>query len=445
MVVHPVYKVILWYLARMDPKQTSQPTAKKAIAFAPALQLPISYNDVLSPIYGKLAQAAMAEALFYRGVDERASLARVDLAILFDGGSLTSRSELFPVFQSLLAGVYTAICSQATSYRYELDYPGGVDARVFALDAPYNSTQTSNTPREFDSTATTSGPFSSMAAFVSSRSKYSKYHAITTGVSEDCSERGFGEYWKALQEQQSVSTYGPFSGLHSEDIRNSVTDRALTKENSKKHFRVAVGGTFDHLHIGHKLLLTATIFIAQPGSEDREITIGITGDELLVNKKHASVLESWDIRQQRSADFVESILVYHADVPSIRKVEHFDEPGPNGKVVKVTYAPSGSGSKVTINYVRISDPFGPTITDESISALVISGETRAGGKAVNDKRTEKEWAPLEVFEVDVLDAGHVDQPSSNPPDATKTSFESKISSTEIRRRLATGEGAVKSA
>ena len=87
-------------------------------------------------------------------------------------------------------------------------------------------------------------------------------------------------------------------------------------------------------------------------------------------------------------------------------------------------------SGLTINYVEIFDAFGPTITDEKISALVISGETRSGGKAVNDRREEKGWAPLEVFEVDVLDAH--DETGSG---SAKADFQNKISSTEIRRRL----------
>ena len=185
------------------------------------------------------------------------------------------------------------------------------------------------------------------------------------------------------------------------------------------------------------LLLTATILLAEPSSpasstnkKPRHITIGITGDELLVNKKYGSVVESWSTRQERTAEFVESILVFHKDSDSIKKTEHINEPGPNGKVVRVSY-----GDDISINYTEIKDPFGPTITDESITALVISGETRAGGKAVNDKRKEKGWKELEVFEVDVLDAGVGLDESEISDKQEKQSFESKISSTEIRRRL----------
>jgi hypothetical protein len=63
-------------------------------------------------------------------------------------------------------------------------------------------------------------------------------------------------------------------------------------------------------------------------------------------------------------------------------LEEISRPTPNGHIVRVTYLSPASGT-TTINYTRITDPYGPTITDRRISAIVISYETRAGGKAVN--------------------------------------------------------------
>jgi phosphopantetheine adenylyltransferase len=59
-----------------------------------------------------------------------------------------------------------------------------------------------------------------------------------------------------------------------------------------------------------------------------------------------------------------------------------------------------------------------------------------------DKRVEKGWAPLEVFEVGVLDAqpGTEDEDDSTGAAVPKDAFESKISSTEIRQRLAEAIG-----
>ena len=132
----------------------------------------------------------------------------------------------------------------------------------------------------------------------------------------------------------------------------------------------------------------------------------------------------------------------------MKKEEFINEPGPNGKVVRHTYtplptssssigtSPQPTDSPIVINYTSISDPFGPTITDSDISAIVISAETRAGGKAVNDKRKEKGWKELEVFEVDVLDASPGDlEEGGEEGGKVKEGFESKISSTEIRKKM----------
>ena len=44
---------------------------------------------------------------------------------------------------------------------------------------------------------------------------------------------------------------------------------------------------------------------------------------------------------------------------------------------------------ILYDIVTISDPFGPTITDESLQCIVLSEETRKGGEAINVKRKEK--------------------------------------------------------
>ena len=336
-------------------------------------------------------RTTMSKALSHHSPStEDAVIKRVELAVTCKDGLGAGRSALFPRFQALLASIYTLACLSAAEAKIELDFPGGLDIRAFLLDIAQPTLD-----------ATLSGPLTNITAL------------------------------------RDAGRASGINSTHSDELSSTLSGKKSTDSMAASlHSKVAVGGTFDHLHVGHKLLLTATIFIAQPSATDREITIGITGDELLVKKKHASVLESWETRQQRSADFVESILVFHPDIQSIRTVEYLDTPGPNGKAVKITYDLHTSGAgKISINYVQISDPFGPTITDESITALVISAETRAGGEAVNDKRTEKGWAALEVFEVDVLDPGSFTH-GSTETDTASSDFATKISSTEIRRRLA---------
>lgn len=217
-------------------------------------------------------------------------------------------------------------------------------------------------------------------------------------------------------------------------IQNQATagSSQVTNTSSSTHQVVAVGGTFDHLHAGHKLLLTATALLLQPHSASsrrhRRLIVGITGDELLKNKKYVEYLGTWQQRQDDVVDFLLSIL--HFTKPNCDgeiKTVQFNEPVPNGRAVHTTL----NSCSLIIECVEIQDPFGPTITDRSVTALVVSSETKSGGQEVNDKRIEKGWEPLEVYEVDVLDTS-----DGSDSGAKSNDFSSKISSSAIRQRIA---------
>jgi len=201
---------------------------------------------------------------------------------------------------------------------------------------------------------------------------------------------------------------------------------------STPHHIVIVGGTFDHIHAGHKLLLTALALLLQPTSTasptPRRLIVGITGDELLKNKKYAEYLKSWKARQDDVVEFLMSILSFTSSSHNEEvEISTFDEPIPNGRAIHTTL----KSCMITLECVEIQDPYGPTITDKSVTALVVSAETRSGGQAVNEKRKEKGWKELEIFEVDVLDA---EDHEDSPPKTEE--FASKISSTAIRKRKA---------
>jgi phosphopantetheine adenylyltransferase len=379
--------------------------------------------------------------LLAKSVKGTNDIARLDVAVVlpeFIDINDTPRAILFAQTQTLLTELYTLLCLIAVEHGVELDFPGGVDVRIFMLEAIREAPETS-VHYAF------SGPLVDMATLVASRARI--YDPIFSVESEEGETilQAFLKLYSVLPNPSPPSVRRLIGGtsITTSSQKSDARQAAIGTPNPPpSHHSVIVGGTFDHLHIGHKLLLTATALVLSPSpspKSNRLVTIGITGDELLVNKNFASEVESWDVRQQKTADFFESILAFPtastSSSSSSRRSETISEPGPNGHVVRVTFLSVASGSTTTINYTRISDPYGPTIADEKISALVISQETRAGGKAVNDRRREKGWAELEVFEVDVLDA------SPRPEDddvggPRKETFESKISSTEIRRRLA---------
>ena len=94
----------------------------------------------------------------------------------------------------------------------------------------------------------------------------------------------------------------------------------------------------------------------------------------------------------------------------------------------ITTVSTPCGGKLNIEIVEIHDPFGPTITNPQIQALVVSEETRGGGLMVNQKRREQGWSELDVFAVGVVMEGGGDQAGE------------KMSSTEIRKRRGEEKG-----
>jgi phosphopantetheine adenylyltransferase len=326
--------------------------------------------------------------------------------------------------QLLLAGIYSIVSVVCTQLQVATDVNGGrgsVDARVVLID--YDSTKriASDYKPAIEPNNTV---VVDLGTFVSA------YHPWNCIFSVGC-EAG----------HQLLSTYlGLFEGT--QKLRQDqlvVVDGGLTLKVSPSrpaqpspptslYDVVCLGGTFDHLHPGHKLLLTAAILLLKvPQPETTQpcrFIIGITGDELLKNKKYAEYVQSWDDRAMYVIEFLSTVL-------ELRK-EGWKE-GRSPTLVKkdgdIT-ALFRSGT-VSIECVRIQDAFGPTITTEVMDALVVSGETRSGGAAVNDRRKDLGWHPMEVFEVHVLDA----EESLDGPTRTEN-FASKISSTAIRRQKA---------
>ncbi|KAA8899748.1 hypothetical protein FN846DRAFT_909478 [Sphaerosporella brunnea] len=137
-----------------------------------------------------------------------------------------------------------------------------------------------------------------------------------------------------------------------------------------EHTVVAVGGTFDHLHLGHKLLLTCTAYMASTVMASTRLIVGLSGPAMLKDKKHAEYIESWETRASRTLEFLRSILdVTPCDCHSPLATEAVD----------------GAPKTLTVFVSELSDPLGPTITEENVTALLVTKETESGGIAVNNK------------------------------------------------------------
>ncbi|CAG8452789.1 3186_t:CDS:2 [Funneliformis caledonium] len=141
----------------------------------------------------------------------------------------------------------------------------------------------------------------------------------------------------------------------------------LQPSNQKIFDHVAVGGTFDHLHSGHKILLTMAAWIA-----GKRLICGVTDNTMLDNKKFKEQLESIDTRIAKVKQFLESIR--------------------RGLIYEV---------------IPIYDAYGPTTTDAEIKAIVISKETINGAHSINKEREKKGFQPLYLAIIEVIS-------SSNP-------------------------------
>jgi pantetheine-phosphate adenylyltransferase len=129
---------------------------------------------------------------------------------------------------------------------------------------------------------------------------------------------------------------------------------------------VAVGGTFDRLHAGHRLLLAVTAAVAT-----RAVFCGVTADKLLAGKRGRARLEPYAAREAAALDYMRRV----------------------NPALTVTGGP-------------LADPAVPPLcaTERDFDAIVVSEETVAGAEAINAARAGLGFPPLVVVVVPLLAA-----------------------------------------
>lgn len=361
-------------------------------------------------------------------LSRRSTVSTLDIAVAHEDNPSNS-AQVIPLtysrVQSLLALMYRLVCIICTEESIDLRYNNDVNANVVLFKADID--------KDIETQDTGSGlkvSLGHLRALASCHRPWECVYYLDNGAGRTLFKsfirirnESYPQACEHLVSERLEGAMNPVTSDHHSVLGANSSDRP-----SKRHYSVAVGGTFDHLHAGHKLLLTMTALLVDSGvrsasSPKRVLTIGITGDKLLQNKKFIEELQDWTIRQACVEGFLLGILEMILPSDNLKLAEPIRSSDSGARMVRNEFE-----SGLVINYVEIFDPFGPTVTDESISALIISGETRAGGKAVNDMRQSKGWSLLEVFEVDVLNA-------DTATDCQDENFQGKISSTEIRRRL----------
>ncbi len=344
----------------------------------------------------------------------------LDIAIAYDDKPIFRYSQV----QKLLGLMYRLICVICTENSIDLQYDNDVDARLIIFHTGVIDKHQIGRSKA----SQRHGSFGDMQTLAQCDRAWQRLCSLESEPGENLlldflriSEKSSAETVRSKQVQIERLP----GGL---SVHQSSPQNAIQEVSSHRHRSVAVGGTFDHLHAGHKLLLTMSALVLDPTSISGAcLTVGITGDELLRNKQFKDELEDFPERQLAVQEFLLGIFGLVSLSHVLEDTSHIESTSPFGREVHNTLR-----SGLTIKYVEIFDPCGPTITDETITALVLSAETRDGGQVVNNKREEQGWSALEIFEVDVLDVGETNGDSR---DQAKNKYQGKISSTDIRRRI----------
>ena len=124
----------------------------------------------------------------------------------------------------------------------------------------------------------------------------------------------------------------------------------------KSYRKVAVGGTFDKFHYGHRRLIDIAFEIG------RHVVIGVTSNEFGGVK---GKIEPCNVRMSNLRSLLE------------KKHQNHD-------------------------IQELNDPFGTTIIDETIDAIVVSEETEPTAFKINKIRKENGMKPLDIVTIGMV-------------------------------------------
>lgn len=124
---------------------------------------------------------------------------------------------------------------------------------------------------------------------------------------------------------------------------------------------VCLGGTFDHLHAGHKRMLDFAFHVGQT------VSIGITTDVFVEKKLLAKSIQSFHIRREYLMDYLTQI-----------------------------------DCEKRVNLFSLEDIYGIADTDNTLQAIIVTRETNSNGLKINRKRKENQLPALDILSVPLL-------------------------------------------
>ncbi|XP_017479592.1 PREDICTED: bifunctional coenzyme A synthase [Rhagoletis zephyria] len=159
----------------------------------------------------------------------------------------------------------------------------------------------------------------------------------------------------------------PGPPIYLEQESNSTTDVGEYqdfKDAHKMYDTVVVGGTFDRIHVGHKIFLTQAVIRCC-----RRLVVGVTTKQM-----------------NKSKTLSELILPVEKRIEEVR-----------GFLTEID-------SSLQYEVVPIDDPFGPTQSDPNMDLIVVSAETERGGHKVNELRIKNNLRPLEIYCISLVES-----------------------------------------
>ena len=129
----------------------------------------------------------------------------------------------------------------------------------------------------------------------------------------------------------------------------------------KKFENVAVGGTFDEFHRGHRVLLKTAFEVGN------RVFIGLCSDDFVKKLRKPHKIASYEKR-------LEELKIFLRKRGVLERAEIFP----------------------------LNDPYGVTVSRKRIDAIVVSKETEPRAHEINEKRKSKGMSPLKIVVIDMV-------------------------------------------
>ncbi|MEP7167477.1 MAG: pantetheine-phosphate adenylyltransferase [Candidatus Woesebacteria bacterium] len=110
---------------------------------------------------------------------------------------------------------------------------------------------------------------------------------------------------------------------------------------------IVLGGTFDHLHAGHRELLSFAF------SQGQKVTLGLTKASMNTSKALSSEIQTYVSREKAITEFARSLQ-----------------------------------RDQDLCIIPIHDVFGSTLTDQTLDAIIVTPQTEKGAHFINSKRVQ---------------------------------------------------------